>query len=321
MGGSIDVRSTEFHGTTFFFRVPLGLAKQAGDVEVVVASFPGKRVLVIDDCSEARVMFEKWLEYFGLTAGVCSITLEGFQKLESEGSFDLILLDDPVSWAETAAFFQHLEKTAQSVRVIIATTQRREDLEAQLRNMNDGAGDLAARIAGILEKPVTPNNILQGLELAFGSNGFAHFHDGPPPILGANRVCALPGDVEKLTLPSWEIPSTRQVRAVPETHEEAAGQVRSDSNLLPPDAESATSARGAGGAGEMVGLIGRLKVSLADGDPDAELASAELARYLAGTKLGARALDLSRHASRFDFEDAQKVLNEIGSELEKMAAI
>lgn len=94
MGGSIEVRSSEGAGSTFWFSIPVGVCEQPPLDTSAEEHLRGRHVLVIDDHATHRSFLRASLESWGAKVVGVSSAQEGLDQLALPGaSWDLILLD------------------------------------------------------------------------------------------------------------------------------------------------------------------------------------------------------------------------------------
>lgn len=95
MGGELKAKSLYEKGSTFYFDVPFDLQARQEWVDVIVLKdMESKRILIIDDDADARLLFKEFLEPFSFKITLASSPKESFWILENNPDpFDLIILD------------------------------------------------------------------------------------------------------------------------------------------------------------------------------------------------------------------------------------
>jgi PAS domain S-box-containing protein len=95
MGGEIGARSTPGQGSRFYFRVPLGVQKDARSLEQKIPSHIGvHKVLIVDDCEEIVLMLRKILANCGLDAETHTSPERALQRVkDGPCDFDLLIID------------------------------------------------------------------------------------------------------------------------------------------------------------------------------------------------------------------------------------
>ncbi len=97
MGGNVSVRSTLGQGSTFCFTVRMGLAAPGNRSLDPGMPLRGRRVLVVDDNQNARIVLHALLERMGVEVGDADSGTAALQAVEQADQlgepFDLVLLD------------------------------------------------------------------------------------------------------------------------------------------------------------------------------------------------------------------------------------
>lgn len=176
MGGEIGVDSEPGVGSTFWFRLPFGIQEKQRKLQVDSAELLGMKVLVIDDNASAREIFRTLLQSLKFTTECAGSAEEALVLLQQAAAanapFRLILLDWMMPGMDGVVMLKSMatQLTAeQRPRVIMVTAYSRDDLLEQLQGIP---------VQGVLEKPVTPSGLLDGILNAFGREGLRR--PGPP---------------------------------------------------------------------------------------------------------------------------------------------
>jgi PAS domain S-box-containing protein len=164
MGGHIEVASQLGAGSTFSFTIELALAPAGIPISLGPEELRGRRVLVVDDHSVARMVLERYLQDMSFaveTAGSGTEALELLRDAEGRGRrFDLVLLDWKMptpDGLETARQIGSL--FGKPPTIILVTAHSRDAVEPQVERIG---------IAGILIKPVTRSMLLDTIARVLG---------------------------------------------------------------------------------------------------------------------------------------------------------
>ena len=163
MRGRIWAESTPGQGSCFHFHVLLGVQKNPQKRLMFQAEeLHGTRVLVVDDNAMAREILGTMAQSLGLTVHTAREghdALRQAEQADAQGQpFDVVLLDwkmPGLDGIETACRLQTLPLSRQPA-VVMVTAFGREEAMSQL-------AERAARISGMLTKPVNPSMLLEVL--------------------------------------------------------------------------------------------------------------------------------------------------------------
>jgi len=159
MGGRVGVISQPTEGSTFWFTARFEtLATPATDAQTRVA-FPDQRVLLVEDCTEARAvmtgMLRAWkLEVTSVASGEAALAA----LRERPDGFDLILIDQSLPDMDGA----------ETARKIASLPLRQRPICLLLLTSLDGSSPREAGGKGVLVKPITPSSLHEKLTQLLG---------------------------------------------------------------------------------------------------------------------------------------------------------
>jgi PAS domain S-box-containing protein len=169
MGGEVGVVSEPGRGSTFWFEVELARGKASLRREKTAqgrASFPGRRILVVDDVSLNRELFQEMLQRHGCEVHLASDGEEAVGAVARE-PYDLVLMDVHMPVMDGLAATQAIRAAGHAQLPILALTASGtpEQVDACF----------AAGMNGHLLKPLAPQDLERALARIF--DGVA-----PPPV-------------------------------------------------------------------------------------------------------------------------------------------
>ncbi|MBF0186922.1 MAG: transporter substrate-binding domain-containing protein [Magnetococcales bacterium] len=175
MGGDLQVETEPDRGSTFSFTLELEESAEKVLAEETRERLDGLRVLVVDDDTGAREIFQALLENLGAEVVTVDSGEAALAFLQEPGrrepSCDFILMDwkmPGLDGIETTALLQQ-DDTLSSIPVILVSAYGRERAAR-------AASDVT--LAGICRKPVTPTELLT---IAGSVTGTDQVQPEPPP--------------------------------------------------------------------------------------------------------------------------------------------
>jgi PAS domain S-box-containing protein len=164
MGGRLWVDSTLHEGSTFHFTVRVGLPEQPRPMATMRQSWQGKRVLLVDDNADARLVLGRMVDSLGLAVDVAAGGDEALQCVtQASQPYDWILLDwrmpgmDGVSCARNILANMQARFPQHNPCILLVTAFNRADA---LKAADD------VPLAAVLTKPVTPSTLFDSLSRA-----------------------------------------------------------------------------------------------------------------------------------------------------------
>ncbi|HUV63472.1 MAG TPA: response regulator [Sedimentisphaerales bacterium] len=168
MGGDVDVTSEPAKGSTFRFTARLGRAVGAPRRRVLQSDLRGRRVLVIDDNSQARSVLAGMLENMSFNVDEAPSGEEAIemvrQNTESGAGYDIIFVDwqmPGIDGIETGDRIRASFETGTAPYMVMVTAYGREDVLKQAEQSG---------FENVLIKPVTSSILFDTAIAALGAD-------------------------------------------------------------------------------------------------------------------------------------------------------
>ena len=160
MGGRMWVESEPGHGATFHFTAHLQLPTQPRPMAPRREDWRGKRLLIVDDHSDAREVLATMVTGLGLQAEVAADADEALRLIEAASKpYDWLLLDWFMPGVDGVKLARQILARPSERRPCILLVTAFNQQEAMA-----AASDVA--LAGILTKPVSPSTLFDALSRA-----------------------------------------------------------------------------------------------------------------------------------------------------------
>jgi len=166
MDGEIWVESQPGQGSTFSFTATFGLGKEAAKKRFAAPpDLRGMKVLVVDDNSTSREIFQDILESFSFDVTLAASGKEGLAELEKAPEaqpIKLVIMDwrmPVMDGIETARRIREHPTLKHIPAIIMATAYGREDVMRKAEQLG---------LDGFLLKPVNPSVLFDAIMQAFG---------------------------------------------------------------------------------------------------------------------------------------------------------
>lgn len=158
MGGSIDCISQENKGTTFIFRVKVGIAYQDDLKNIDLKSFGEKTFLVVEDNEVERKYLVKILKNYSSNVDEAVDGKDAYEKLKSK-KYDHLITDWNLPKTNGISLLQKLKNEGIYVSNILMVTGFTKD--ALLKE----AKKKSVGIDNVLMKPYPPSDLIKALSL------------------------------------------------------------------------------------------------------------------------------------------------------------
>jgi two-component system sensor histidine kinase/response regulator len=166
MGGEIWVESKPGQGSTFSFTATFGPGKERAKRRFATSpDMRGMKVLVVDDNSTSREIFQDMLESFSFDVALAASGKEGLVEIEKapeEEPIELVIMDwkmPGMDGIETARRIKQHSYLKHIPAIIMATAYGREDVMRKADQLG---------LEGFLLKPVSPSVLFDAIMQAFG---------------------------------------------------------------------------------------------------------------------------------------------------------
>jgi two-component system, sensor histidine kinase and response regulator len=166
MNGEIWVESEPGQGSTFNFTAIFGLGEEKGKRHFATsADMRGMKVLVVDDNSTSREIFQDMLESFSFDVTLAASGKEGLMELKNaprEEPIELVIMDwkmPGMDGIEASRRIKESPDLAHIPKIIMVTAYGREDVMRQAEQLG---------LEGFLLKPVNPSILFDAIMQTFG---------------------------------------------------------------------------------------------------------------------------------------------------------
>jgi CheY-like chemotaxis protein len=155
MEGVLEVTSTPGEGSCFSFSIPLPAARQG---EPQISSLASRRVLVVDDSEDNRLLIRAFLKGAVRSLDEAENGLEGVERFRA-GHHDVVLMDmhmPEMDGIQATQAIREIENREYAPRALILALTADD-------SVNDRARSLAAGCDDHLVKPVSKKALLAAL--------------------------------------------------------------------------------------------------------------------------------------------------------------
>ncbi|MDM8536433.1 response regulator [Desulfobacterales bacterium HSG17] len=166
MGGQLNVESEFGVGTRFFFEIPFSAPKENEDPapSILLSDITPLHALVVDDNYESRLITQKLLNSFDITAELASSGIDAITCLEKSGdrSIGIVILDWIMPGMDGIETAQKIRQDLQIKIPLIMMTSFGNEITRQETE--------ATGISSCLTKPITAPALMNAILNAFGKS-------------------------------------------------------------------------------------------------------------------------------------------------------
>jgi two-component system sensor histidine kinase/response regulator len=178
MGGELTAQSNIGEGSTFRFTLMFDAAPKKDRLPTgSIEDFAGRRVLLIDDNANSRLIHRETLNSWGLTTRECASEAEGVATLSQAASepYSLVILDSRIPGEDRFEGIPDLRKIAPEIPIVMLTFDNQPGDATKCRELG---------VSGYAVKPVKRQDLLRLICKAMGSPQRREGEAPPVPLNG-----------------------------------------------------------------------------------------------------------------------------------------